>query len=80
MIRAKRYLRWYDKRSDVAIGEEALEALELSELQALFGVSVDNPMVECWPVGDRQAKVLEATVRHRIDLAAFDYFVEADAQ
>ena len=75
----RRYLRWYVKVGDAAIGDEDLEGINLKELQCLFNVPSDNPMYDCWEVNNEHLRVLQSHVRHSIDLGKFDYFVEASA-
>ncbi len=78
---AERVLEWYEKDPGEAfVGEERLVGLGLADLRALFGVREggDDPeMVLPYEVEAAEVDRLQRAVRHRIDLAAYDYFVAA---
>lgn len=74
-----RVLRWYEKNGDRLIGEAVLNALKLPELQQLFQESVDNLMVDSYPVSVAQVARLQREIAEPIDLSAYDYYLECDA-
>ncbi len=71
-----RTLAFYEKGADELAGEYRLSGMDLPKLQALFGVNLDNPMYDVWPVGPAEMKVLKAHVDGPIDLEKYDYFLE----
>jgi hypothetical protein len=72
-----RWLRWYGVRH--LVGEVQLRDITLQELRALFSVSAEDPMYDCFRVQAPQVARLELAASDRIDLHRFAYFVEADA-
>jgi hypothetical protein len=47
----------------------------LSELQALFGESSNNPMYDCYPIGADQVGYLQSKLEHAIALDQYDYYL-----
>ncbi|MGG6267991.1 DUF7683 domain-containing protein [Leptolyngbya sp. AN03gr2] len=74
-----RVLRWYEKNGDRLVDEAVLNALDLPELQELFQESADSLMVDSYPVSVAQVTRLQSGLAERIDLSAYDYYVECDA-
>lgn len=74
-----RWLRWFERHDDRFVGEKELRGITLEELQAMFGVDIENPMYDCFKVEAAHVHSLERVIDDRIDLTSFDYFVEADA-
>jgi hypothetical protein len=64
---------------DALVGEWPLEGISLAELQEVFGLPVDEPLYDSYPVRAGDVPRLQETVSHQIDLEARDYFVEARA-
>ncbi|MBD2081174.1 hypothetical protein [Leptolyngbya sp. FACHB-17] len=74
-----RVLRWYEKSGDRLVGETVLNSLDLPELQRLFQEATDNLIVDSYPVSIAQVDRLQHEIAERIDLSAYDYYVECDA-
>ena len=62
---------------EALIGEWPLDGISLAELQQMFGLPVDEPLYDSYPVRAVDVPRLQETLSHEIDLEAFDYFVEA---
>jgi hypothetical protein len=79
-VAVQRVLRAFERDpGEALIGTWPLKGIKLVELQELFKLPPDDPMYACYPVETRHVPRLQAAVSHKIDLEAFDYFVEADA-
>jgi len=72
----RRYLQWYDKNSEVVVGDESLKNISLSVLQTIFNVQKENPMYESWEVKAEHLIKLQKYVNHTISLNKYSYFVE----
>lgn len=70
-------LRWFDPASDWLVGEEPVAGVTLDELRRLFELGPRDPVLNVYPVGEGEARWLQARVEHRIDRDAHVYFVEA---
>lgn len=68
------------RRDNETLADELPLDVPIAALQALFGVATDNPMLECYPVTERERDQVEAWLGVRLDLERFDYFVEATAK
>lgn len=75
----RRYLHWYDKISESAVGDEDLKGIDLQSLQQLFGVPAHDSMYDCWEVKKEHLSRLQKCVSHSICLEKYDYFIEAQA-
>lgn len=75
----RRYLQWYDKASEWAVGSEDLKGIDLQALQQLFGVQQNDPMYDCWEVNEEHLPRIQECVSHAINLKQYDYFIEACA-
>ena len=76
----ERVLEWYDKDpGDALVGDEPLAGLDLAGLVALFRPDADDDpeMHLVYEVEPHEVARLQQAVQHRIDLAAYDYFVAA---
>jgi hypothetical protein len=72
-----RVLRWFDKTSDWLVGEEALSRVGVDALRELFEAAHADPMIGVYPIGPKEAEVLQPQIDHLIDRDQFVYFVEA---
>lgn len=70
-----RFIEWYEKNGDVPLGVDVLQDVSLSELQALFGQSQDNPMYDVYPITAVHGESLQSKLSHRINLERYDYFL-----
>jgi hypothetical protein len=70
-----RFIEWYEKNGDVPLGMDLLQNVSLSELQALFGQSQDNPMYDAYPIAAIHVELLQPKLIHRLDLERYDYFL-----
>lgn len=77
-LNIQRYLRWYKKAGDAAVGEECLKDINLNKLRNLFNVPCDDPMFDCWEVKEEHLENLQQYIKHFINLKKFDYFIEAE--
>lgn len=74
--------RWVSvfRRDNETLEEELPLGVSLPALRALFGVPTDDPMLECYPVTERERDQVEAWLGRKLDFERFDYFVEATAK
>lgn len=75
-----RVLEWYEKDpGERLVGEEELVGVPLEALRdALRADDPDDPALFLpYEVEPEDVPALQALVRHRIDLGAYDYFVAA---
>ena len=79
--RVKRVVAWYAKNGDAFVGEEELPECSLAALRAIFSpAGADDPqLIFNYPIAEGAAAALQPLLKHRIDLSAFDYFLEATA-
>jgi hypothetical protein len=79
--RLKRAVAWYAKNGDEFSGEEELLKISLAELHGIFSPAGDDDpqLIYTYPMAEREAAALQPRLTHRIDLAGFDYFLEATA-
>jgi hypothetical protein len=75
--RVEHVLRWFDPVSEWLVGEEVLAQVDRAALRQLFELAADDPVLNVYPVGEREARWLQARAAHRIDRDAYVYFVEA---
>ena len=61
--------------SDAFVDECELTDTQLSDLQRLWDIPPDNPMFDCYPVGEAQRAYVEAHSEVTLDFDRFDYFV-----
>lgn len=75
----ERVLEWYEKDpGDALVGDEVLDGYALETLRDLMSVPDNDPeMLDAYEVEPAEVDALQALVRHRIDLDAYDYFVSA---
>ncbi len=78
-VKSVRVIRWYDKESEKLVGEFVLKAVNLADLQNLFGESKVNLMVDSYPISTTQASYLQKYIDQAIKLESFDYYLECDA-
>jgi hypothetical protein len=80
MAQVRRMLRAFERKpGDGLLGEWPIQCLSLADLQAMFGVEIDDPMYECYPVTETHVAALSAATGTNLDVMAYDSFVEADA-
>lgn len=74
----ERVLEWYEKDpGEDLVGDEVL-TVTLADLVALFRPDDDDPEMHLtYEIEPHEAKHLQESVAHRIDLDAYDYFVAA---
>jgi len=65
-----------DPRDDF-VGEWQVKGLSLDQLQRLFGLPSDDPMIGGFRVTKAQADALSRATGITVDLEQYDYFVEA---
>jgi hypothetical protein len=76
-----RWVRGYSKASERLTVEYALpEAWDLARLQELFAADSQDPMFDCFPIGEREALALADSVSGPISLEECDFFLEANAE
>lgn len=80
MNNTRRYIQWYDKVTEHAVGSEELKEIELTDLQNIFNVPPENPMYDSWEVEEKHIETLKNHLTHSFNLNLYDYFIEASSQ
>lgn len=76
-----RWVRGYDKsRGDLRAEWRLPDSLELKLLQDLFGARREDPMYDCYRVGQAQAEALTRWIGRELTEADWEFFLEADAK
>jgi hypothetical protein len=76
--RVARWIRGYERVGDAVAVEYPLpKQWDLAALQLLFELPADDPLVDSFPIGPRQAAALLAGVEAPIDVSVYDFFLEA---
>jgi len=76
-----RWIRGYDKRQGTLRVEYPLPTSWTTEqLQHLFGVGDDDPMVDCYAIGELQAGIIGRSIGQDLSASDFEFFLEADAE
>ena len=75
----RRYLQWYDKKTEFSAGQEDLNGIGLEQLQELFNVPPGDPMYDCWEAKEEHLKKLQKHVGHTINLDKYSYYVESSS-
>ena len=74
-----RVLRWFEKEGDELIGEQKVDNINLELLHKLFGIDLDNPMYDCYPIESaEQINYLQNFLDSKLDTKSYDYFIECD--
>jgi hypothetical protein len=76
----RRVLRGYEKVGDRMIVELPLKEVDVSVLQKAFGLPPNDPMYDCYPVGMDELNALQPFIAGTVDLRAYEFFLECDAQ
>jgi len=71
-------LVWYAKEpSEELVGEEKISENYLVDLRNVFNISLNDPMIDCYPVEIGHVDKIQKFVQVNIDLDEYDYFIEA---
>lgn len=74
-----RVLRWFEREGDDLVGEKIISNVDLEHLQKLFGIDLENPMYDCYPVESaQQINYFQNLLNLELDTKSYDYFVECD--
>ena len=73
-----RVIRYFDKVDESYIDEVLLD-VPLVLLQELFGVDADNPMYDCYPIGETHEAFFKNYSEINFNFDRFEYFLEYDA-
>ena len=78
-LKVNRVLRWFNREGDDLVGEKIISNLNLEHLQKLFGIDLENPMYDCYPVESaQQINYFQNLLNLELDTKSYDYFVECD--
>ena len=72
-----RDVEYFSNETDELVGEFVLPQVELSELQQIWNVPPDEPMVECFAIEEDQAPFFRELVAIEFDFARYSYFLAA---
>lgn len=72
-------IRYFDKVGESYVGKLELPDVPLKKLQELFHVPPEDPMYDCFPIHEAQAKFFYQFANIKLDIGSYDYFLEYDA-
>lgn len=72
-----RVVEYFSNETDELVGEFPLPQVELAELQRIWHVSPDEPMVACFAIGEEQAQFFRESAGIEFDFARYSYFLAA---
>ena len=73
-------VRAFEKKGDLSVAEHELTGASVERLRTIMGAAGDDPMYDCYPVRTvTQATQLERFLSVRLNLKAYDYFVECES-
>ncbi|TQV73371.1 DUF7683 domain-containing protein [Denitrobaculum tricleocarpae] len=72
-------IRYFDKADESYAGKLELADIPLNKLQELFHTPPEDPMYECFPIHETQAKFFYEFAKIKLDIESYDYFLEYDA-
>ena len=75
-----RVLSRFAKGEDDFLGDSPIKGLDITLLRGFLNAPADDPLFDSWPVGPREAALLQPFVATAIDLDRYDYFVECHAE
>jgi hypothetical protein len=75
-----RLLRGYKKAGDNLEIEIDLKGVDLEKLQKIFNIPQDDPMYNCYPVGQKEKKMLQPYAAALIEIEKYDFFLECHAE
>lgn len=67
----------YSNKTDDLVAEHRLPPIDLSELQRLWNVAADEPMLDCWPIQRKHARFLRGLLGIEFDLKNYSYFLSS---
>jgi len=80
-ISVTRWVRGYEtSRGDLPAEWRLPDSLELKLLQDLFGARREDPMYDCYRLGQAQAEALARWIGRELTDADLEFFLEADAK
>jgi hypothetical protein len=71
-------LSWFDKHTEDLVGELPLN-ISARELRRILGLGARASLSDSFPVTPQHLSYLKAVVSHPLNLAQFDYFIEASS-
>src|SRR5438876_4836912 len=72
-----RVIEYFSNENDELVGEFALSQVELAQLQRVWRTPPDEPMVECFSIGEEQAPFFRELTDIEFDFARYSYFLAA---
>ena len=70
-----RVIEYFEKEGDAYIDEVVLPGILLEELQKLFNVEEDDPMYDCFPIGEKEAIFFKSYIDLEFCFDDYDYFL-----
>ncbi len=79
--RVRRWIRGYSRELGTMAVEYSLpDSWTLDRLQRLFGISEEDPMFDCYPIGENEFAALGGSIGQSPDFGQLEFFLEADAE
>lgn len=72
-----RVIESFSNETDFLVGETILPPVELSEIQALWGQPIDEPMVDEFEIGPEHLPFLSTLTDMPFDFSTHSYFLSA---
>ena len=75
-----RWLRGYDSQDEMRVEYHLPSSWTLEMLQGLLDLPQDDPMYDCYPVGEAQLERLAESLGIALPTETYEFFLEADAE
>lgn len=72
-------IRCYERGGDELVVEVPLREVDAGVLRKVLRLRGDDPVYDCYPVGDEELFALQAYVDGYVDLCACECFLECDS-
>lgn len=76
-LKLERVITIFEREEDDKYqGKIVINQIPLNVLQDQFGISSDNPMYDCYEIGEKQRKFFKEKYGIELDLDRYIYYVE----
>lgn len=78
MSKIVRAIKWYEKKSEIFVGEYIIPSIELSLLRTILKLEYSDPVYGCYPFTEEiKKKYSEIAFNLKFDFIKYDYFIES---
>ena len=72
-----RIIEYFSNTTDELVGEFDLPNVELTELQRMWNMPADDPMVACFSINEEQVQFFQQLIDIEFDSLQYSYFLAA---